>query len=98
MTLPVSPVSGDRVTIDLTTINSNGDFRDVGFGNADIVLIRTTGNDMKVTVETNIRGMSDEQLQDSASKLVPLLMTGDANNIVVGRQPNAKLFSEEVPL
>lgn len=53
---------------------------------------------MKVKVETSIKGMSDEQLEDSASKLLPLLMTGDANTIIVGRQPNAKLFSEEVPL
>lgn len=42
MTIPASTVSGDRVTIDLTKINSNGDFWDFGFGNADIVLIRTT--------------------------------------------------------
>ncbi len=98
MTLPVSPVSGDRVTIDLTKINSNGDFWDFGFGNADVILIRTTGTNMEVKVETTIKGMSDAQLQDSASKLVPLLMTGDANHITVGRQPNAKLFSQEVPL
>lgn len=98
MILPASTVSGDRVTIDLTKINSNGDFWDFGFGNADIILIRTTGSDMQVTVETTIKGMSDEQLQYSASKLVALLMTGDANSIVIGRQPNAKLFSEEVPL
>lgn len=53
---------------------------------------------MEVKVGTTIKGMSDQQLQYSASKLVPLLMTGDAHAITIGRQLNAKLFSEEVPL
>lgn len=93
-----STMSGDRVNLDLTKINSNNDRWDTMLGNADILLIRTTGTDIKVMVESTLRGRSDEELESIASKLIPLTMTGDKNNIEVGRQPNAKIFSEEVPL
>lgn len=80
-------VSGDRVYIDLSKINVDTDrWPYFGISNSDVTLVRTSGSDVRITVLNHMMGMSEEGLTDTASKLVPLLITGDANNFMIYRE------------
>jgi|GEM_PF-473050 len=94
---PGSTLSGDRVNIDLTNITNYADKRPYfGVGSADVRVIRTTGSNISVEIKSTLRGQSDAQLADTASKLQPLSITGDANNVIIAG--TGKLFSSVVPL
>lgn len=82
-----SALTGDRVTIDLSRVNVDTDrWPYVGISNSDVKIVRTSGSDIRITVVNHMMGLSDESLPDAASKLVPLLITGDANNFTLYRE------------
>lgn len=87
MTLTGSVLTGDRVTIDLSKVNADTDrWPYFGISNSDVKIVRTSGSDIRITVVNHMMGLSDEKLADSVSKLVPLLMTGDANSFTLYRE------------
>lgn len=46
-------------------------------------------------MKTTLRGQSDAHIQDAISKLQPLDISGDVNNIIISR--TGKLFTSEIP-